>query len=76
MRHIQVALQPTGQEYIELCHLLKVAGLADSSGQGKRMVADGLVRINGQIETRKAAKIRVGIEVHCLDHCITVVAAE
>ncbi|QDX81811.1 RNA-binding protein [Denitratisoma sp. DHT3] len=76
MKHIQVPLQPGGQEYIELCHLLKVAGLADSSGQGKRMVADGLVRIDGRTETRKAAKIRTGVEVHCLDHCISVVAAE
>lgn len=73
MRQIQVALQESDKDYIELCHLLKVAGLADSSGQGKHMVAEGMVRIGGQVETRKTAKIRANTEVFCLDTCITVV---
>ncbi|MEY4928853.1 MAG: hypothetical protein RL279_592, partial [Pseudomonadota bacterium] len=28
-------------EYIELCNLLKLVGLADSGGRGKTMVAEG-----------------------------------
>lgn len=47
-------------EYIELCNLLKLVGLADSGGRGKAMVAEGLVKVDGLIETRKTAKIRAG----------------
>lgn len=47
-------------EYIALCDLLKVVGLADSGGRGKTMVAEGLVQVDGVIETRKTAKIRKG----------------
>jgi len=47
-------------EFIELCNLLKIVGLADSGGRGKAMVAEGLVKVNGLIESRKTAKIRSG----------------
>ena len=47
-------------DYIELCNLLKLVGLADSGGRGKAMVAEGLVKVDGQLETRKTAKIRAG----------------
>lgn len=45
-------------EYIELCNLLKTVGIADSGGQGKMMVADGLVKVDGILDLRKTAKIR------------------
>lgn len=47
-------------EYIELCNLLKLVGLADSGGRGKTMVAEGLVKVDGVVESRKTAKIRTG----------------
>ncbi len=47
-------------DYIELCNLLKLTGLADSGGRGKAMVAEGLVTVDGVIEHRKTAKIRSG----------------
>jgi ribosome-associated protein len=47
-------------EYVELCNLLKLVGLADSGGRGKAMVAEGLVQVDGLIEIRKTAKIRSG----------------
>jgi ribosome-associated protein len=52
-------------EHIRLCDLLKVAGIADSGGQGKRLVADGEVTVDGQAESRKTAKIRAGQVVEC-----------
>lgn len=52
-------------EHIELCNLLKLVGLADSGGRGKAMVAEGLVTVDGQLENRKTAKIRVGQVVEC-----------
>ena len=62
-------------EYIALCDLLKLTGVADSGGQGKRMVANGEVTVDGQPETRKTAKIQVNQTVQCLGKNILVVAA-
>jgi ribosome-associated protein len=59
-------------EFIPLCDLLKTVGIADSGGRGKAMVAEGLVTVDGQPESRKTAKIRAGQVVECLDHQITV----
>lgn len=63
-------------EYIALCNLLKLAGVASSGGQGKLMVASGDVMVDGQVESRKTAKIRVGQVVDCLGTRILVLAAE
>jgi len=52
-------------EFVELCNLLKLAGLADSGGRGKAMVAEGMVRVDGMSENRKTAKIRSGQTVEC-----------
>lgn len=60
-------------EFIELCNLLKLVGIAQSGGQGKMMVADGIVKVDGKVELRKTAKIRKGQIVECLDNTINVV---
>jgi ribosome-associated protein len=52
-------------EYIELCNLLKLVDLADSGGRGKAMVAEGLVKVDGELELRKTAKIKAGQTVEC-----------
>jgi len=52
-------------EHVRLCDLLKLAGIADSGGQGKHLVAAGEVKVDGQPENRKAAKIRAGQTVEC-----------
>lgn len=52
-------------DYIALCNLLKLTGLADSGGRGKTMVAEGLVSVDGQLESRKTAKIRAGQVIEC-----------
>lgn len=59
-------------ESIALCDLLKVTGVAASGGQGKVLVAAGQVRVDGQPESRKTAKIRAGQVVQCLDTRIEV----
>ncbi|MBN2161490.1 MAG: RNA-binding S4 domain-containing protein [Pontiellaceae bacterium] len=51
---------PIHGEYIELCSLLKVANLVMSGGEGKEVVAQGLVKVDGTTETRKRCKIRPG----------------
>lgn len=56
---------PLESDYIELNQLLKLAGLCDSGGAGKALVAEGLVRVDGQPESRKTCKIRGGQQVDC-----------
>mgnify|MGYP000884698756 FL=1 len=56
--HATVYLE--NEEYIALCDLLKLAGLAESGGQAKAVIAEGLVLRNGAVEIRKTAKIRGG----------------
>ena len=62
-------------DFIALCDLLKTTGIADSGGQGKAFVAEGVVKVDGEIELRKTAKIRAGQTVKCFDNAIQVVAA-
>ena len=47
-------------EYVELNQLLKLAGLCDSGGAGKMIVASGDVKVDGKVENRKTCKIRTG----------------
>jgi len=47
-------------EYIALNDLLKLAGVCDSGGAGKALVAEGAVSVDGAVELRKTAKIRAG----------------
>ncbi|WP_107220640.1 RNA-binding S4 domain-containing protein [Thauera aromatica] len=50
-------------EHIQLDQLLKAAGLVDSGGAAHVAVAEGRVRVDGKLETRKRAKLRVGQRV-------------
>jgi ribosome-associated protein len=52
-----------GKEYIELNQLLKVVGLVNSGGEANTFIANGEVRVNDEIETRKRNKIRTGFKV-------------
>ncbi|MCP5277678.1 MAG: RNA-binding S4 domain-containing protein [Thiobacillus sp.] len=61
-------------EFVALCDLLKLAGVADSGGQGKALVAGGEVTVDGQREDRKTAKIRAGQVVACRGVRVSVVA--
>ena len=59
-------------DHVRLCDLLKLVGIADSGGQGKHLVAAGEVKVDGQQESRKSAKIRAGQTVECRGVKITV----
>ncbi|WP_345295565.1 RNA-binding S4 domain-containing protein [Luteimonas vadosa] len=51
------------RDHVELNQLLKLAGLCDSGGAGKALVASGVVRVDGVVELRKTCKIRAGQSV-------------
>lgn len=61
-------------EHVALCDLLKLTGIADSGGQGKLMIANGDVTVDGRPESRKTAKIRANQTVRCLGRTVRVVA--
>lgn len=63
-------------DHVELNQLLKLAGLCDSGGAGKALVAAGAVRVDGTVESRKTAKIRAGQYVLLDDVEIAVVAGD
>jgi ribosome-associated protein len=67
---------PIHGEYIELCKLLKVANWVQSGGEGKEVVAQELVSVDGQIETRKRCKIRVGQTVEFNEQRLVVVSGK
>lgn len=49
-----------GVEFIELIKLLKLLHFAQSGGHAKILVDEGEVKLNGEIEYRKRAKLRPG----------------
>ena len=47
-------------EFIKLGQLLKLAGFVDSGVEAKIVIHDGLVKVNGEIDTRRGRKIVAG----------------
>jgi len=48
------------KEPVELYKILKFEGWVDSGGAAKSVIAEGQVRVNGQVETQKRKKIVSG----------------
>lgn len=48
------------REPTELFKLLKFEGLVGSGGEAKSVISDGLVTVNGKVETRKRKKLLGG----------------
>ncbi|MBD8506864.1 RNA-binding S4 domain-containing protein [Hoyosella sp. G463] len=47
-------------EVIRLGQFLKLASLIDSGADAKTVIADGLVHVNGEVETRRGRQLRDG----------------
>ncbi len=47
-------------EYITLDAFLKWAGVADTGGHAKALIASGDVTVNGEVELRRGRKLRPG----------------
>jgi ribosome-associated protein len=62
------------ESYIELYKLIKVMDLVDSGGEAKQLIEHGVVERNGQVETRKRAKIKAGETITIGDVTIEVTA--
>ncbi|WP_312268786.1 ribosome-associated protein YbcJ [Pseudescherichia sp.] len=58
--------------HVELCDLLKLEGWSESGAQAKNFIADGLVSVDGVVETRKRCKVAAGQTVTFDGQSITV----
>lgn len=63
-------------EYIKLDALLKYAALLSSGGEAKTAVAEGLVRVNGELCTMRGKKLRPGDCVEFGGRSLTIVKDE
>ena len=48
------------EEYIKLGQALKAAGLVSSGIEAKEVIMDGLVKVNGEVDTRRGKKLYNG----------------
>ena len=47
-------------DYIELLQLLKATSIVMSGGEAKLLLDDGLISVNGELESRRRRKLRIG----------------
>jgi ribosome-associated protein len=50
-------------EYIELDKLLKASRLCGTGGEARIVISEGLVTVDGEVETRLRRKVRPGMTV-------------
>jgi len=55
MREVEISQEP-----VELYKILKFEAMVSSGGEAKSVIAEGLVLVNGEVETRKRKKIVSG----------------
>jgi len=67
-----VSYELHGVEFIELIKLLKIMRIAESGGQAKMMVDDGMVFRNGEPEFRKRAKLRSGDVIEVMGYQVRI----
>lgn len=60
-------------DFIELVRLLKYLHIAETGGHAKIMVEEGMVKLNGQTEYRKRAKLRKGDVIETGDSKVVIV---
>jgi ribosome-associated protein len=53
------------EESIRLGQFLKLADLVDSGADAKGLLSRGLVRVNGDVETRRGRQLATGDVVEC-----------
>ncbi|MCV7357876.1 RNA-binding S4 domain-containing protein [Mycolicibacterium fluoranthenivorans] len=59
---------PIRDETIRLGQFLKLAGLIDTGADAKSVIADGLVTVNDEVDTRRGRQLRPGDVVSIAGH--------
>ncbi|MGE3821318.1 MAG: RNA-binding S4 domain-containing protein [Isosphaeraceae bacterium] len=57
---LRVAEPVPGKDPINLTQVLKLAGWAMTGGEAKSLIAEGRIRVNGEVELRKRRKMAIG----------------
>ena len=65
MRDVEISTEP-----VELYKILKFEGLVASGAEAKSAIEEGLVRVNGEIETRKRKKMLSGDTIEFAGECL------
>ena len=63
MKKIEFEIRKAGEgtdSYIELNKLLKANQVCESGAAANQLIVEGKVYLNGNLETRKRAKVRIG----------------
>lgn len=60
-------------EFIKLGQALKLAGVVEDGVEAKYAIQDGLVKVNGEVDTRRGRKVYEGDVITFEDHEINVV---
>ena len=55
------------REPVELYKVLKFEGLVSTGGEAKMVIAEGMVLVNGEVETRKRKKMVAGDKIQFAD---------
>jgi len=59
-------------DFIKLGQALKLAGFVESGVEAKEVIQEGLVKVNGEVDTRRGKKLVVDDEVHFGSHSFIV----
>ena len=62
--------------YIKLDQLLKLSGMAETGGNAKMLVANGLVMVNGEVCTARGRKLYGGDTVSYKSVCLRIVGGD
>ena len=54
-------------EFIKLDQFLKWLAVVDSGSEAKQVILDGMVKVNGDVETRRGRKIYLEYKVEVFD---------
>lgn len=60
-------------DYIELYKVLKIENMAASGGEAKFLISEGLVSVNGEVDTRKRRKTVPGEVVECNGESVLII---
>jgi ribosome-associated protein len=66
---------PIRGESIRLGQALKLSGLAESGGEARALVEDGVVTVNAEVETRRGRQLRHGDVVAVGDEALRIEAS-
>lgn len=64
------------KEPVELFKILKFEGIVGSGGEAKMVISEGLVKVNGEVETQKRKKIVSGDTIEFMDEIYKITLGE